>query len=175
MTDSPYRLPDGNVQIAFSGGRTSAYMLHEILQANGKLPDRVQVTFQNTGREMDGTLDFIQECSDRWGVHVTWLEYQPDKPWFEIIGHNSASRDGEPFEALVKKRKMIPNIAMRFCTQELKVLTAKRYLVSIGWKQWTNTRGIRADESHRATEPPKIEKRYTNWTLSSRRELPRTM
>lgn len=36
MESSPYTLPDGNVQIAFSGGRTSAYLLHQILDANGR-------------------------------------------------------------------------------------------------------------------------------------------
>lgn len=54
--DSPYLLPDGNVQIAFSGGRTSAFMLHQILEANGGIPeDRCEVTFQNTGRESNFT------------------------------------------------------------------------------------------------------------------------
>ena len=53
---SIYNLPDGNIQISFSGGRTSAYMLHQILEANGNLPDRVQVMFANTGREMPETL-----------------------------------------------------------------------------------------------------------------------
>ena len=52
MTRLPFILPDGNVQIAFSGGRTSGYMLHQILEANGGLTDRVEVTFQNTGRGM---------------------------------------------------------------------------------------------------------------------------
>ncbi len=32
-----YLLPDGPVQIAFSGGRTSAYLLRQILDANGGL------------------------------------------------------------------------------------------------------------------------------------------
>ena len=44
------KLPDGNVLISFSGGRTSGYMLHRILEANGDLPDRVKVLFANTGR-----------------------------------------------------------------------------------------------------------------------------
>ena len=63
MKTSPYLLPDGNVQVCFSGGRTSAYMLYQILQTNGGLPDRVEVTFQNTGREMPQTLDF---CGRGW-------------------------------------------------------------------------------------------------------------
>ena len=76
---NPYLLPDGNVQIAFSGGRTSAYMLHQILEANGGLPERCLVTFQNTGRERPETLDFVEECSAHWGVEVTWLEFRPSK------------------------------------------------------------------------------------------------
>jgi 3'-phosphoadenosine 5'-phosphosulfate sulfotransferase (PAPS reductase)/FAD synthetase len=57
---NPYTLPDGNVQISFSGGRTSAYMLHQIAEANGGIPDRCKVVFANTGREMPQTLDFAQ-------------------------------------------------------------------------------------------------------------------
>ncbi len=161
MTDH-YKLPKGNIQIAFSGGRTSAYMLHEILEANGDLPERVKVTFQNTGREMPETLDFVAEVGDRWDVPITWLEYRPYKPLFEVVGHNSASRCGEPFDALIGRKKALPNTAMRFCTQELKILTARRYAYrALGWRAWTNTRGIRADEKHRAK--PSTDKRITNW------------
>ncbi|MBL9048478.1 MAG: phosphoadenosine phosphosulfate reductase family protein [Tabrizicola sp.] len=159
---SPYLLPEGCVQIAFSGGRTSAYMLRQILDANGGIPDRAVVTFQNTGREMPQTLDFVQEVGERWGVPMVWLEYRPTAPWFEIVSHNSASRDGEPFDALIDKKKYLPNQQTRFCTIELKIRTAKRYLVSLGWKHWTNATGIRADEPHRLNKPnPKD--RWTTW------------
>lgn len=158
---SPYLLPPGNVQIAFSGGRTSAYMLHQILDAHGGLPDQVEVTFQNTGREMPETLDFVAEVASRWSVPVVWLEYRPKAPFFEVVSHNSASRNGEPFEALIRKRKFLPNQQTRFCTTELKVRTAKRYLRSLGWDYWTNGVGIRADESHRSTNPPRD--RWTIW------------
>ena len=152
MTNA-YKLPDGNIQIAFSGGRTSAYLLHQILEANGDLPSRVAVAFQNTGREMPQTLDFVQECGSRWGVDIVWLEYRPQKPFFEIVEHHTASRQGEPFSALIEKRKYLPNAVSRFCTGELKVRTAKRYLRSQGWKQWTNCVGFRADEPHRLNKP----------------------
>lgn len=144
-----FLLPDGNVQICLSGGRTSAYMLHQILEANGGLPDRCVVTFQNTGREMPQTLDFVQEIERRWNVVIVWLEYRAEKPFFEVVSHNSASRNGEPFEALIWRRKYLPNQASRFCTIELKIRTAKRYLVSQGWKEWTNCIGIRRDEPKR--------------------------
>jgi len=161
--NSPYRLPEGNVQIAFSGGRTSAFMLHKILEENGNLPDRVEVTFQNTGREMPETLDFVAEVGQRWGVMITWLEYRGAAPFFEIVGHQGASRDGEPFEALIRKRKYLPNQQTRFCTTELKIRTAKRYLMSLGWKHWVNCVGIRADEPHRLNKP-KPKDRWTVWT-----------
>lgn len=159
---SPYLLPEGQVAIAFSGGRTSAYMLHQILEANGGLPDRVVVSFQNTGREMPETLDFVQEVGDRWGVQITWLEYRPDDPRFEVVSHNSASRNGEPFEALIRKRKFLPNRAARFCTAELKAHCETRYLRSLGWDRWAKAVGIRADEPNRL-KGASTRERYTLW------------
>lgn len=157
-------LPAGHVQIAFSGGRTSAFMLHEIAEANGGIPEgRCEVTFQNTGREMQQTLDFVAEVGRRWGIRITWLEYRATAPFFEIVGHNQAARNGEPFEALIEKRKYLPNQAKRFCTTELKVRTAKRYLRSLGWDYWTNCVGIRADEPHRLNKPAPKD-RWTVWT-----------
>lgn len=162
---SPYKLPDGNVQISFSGGRTSAYMLHQILEANNGLSERAVVTFANTGREMPETLDFVHECGQRWDVPVVWLEYdrRDSKPVFSVVSHNSAAREGEPFEKLIKETrngKALPNQQWRFCTEELKSKTLGRYMVkALGWKKWTSAIGIRADEAHRT----KIKKRGRQW------------
>ena len=163
MTDMAYILPEGNVQIAFSGGRTSAYMLHQILEANGGLPDRVKVVFSNTGREMPETLDFVQECSDRWAVPVVWVEdaKRGGDQLFDVVSHNSASRDGEPFKRLIERKKACPDQSKRFCTEQLKILPARRYLMSLGWMNWHNATGIRADESHRLT--PSHDKRVVKW------------
>tara|TARA_X000001382_G_C3153961_1_gene173923 strand:+ start:340 stop:1191 length:852 start_codon:yes stop_codon:yes gene_type:complete len=160
-----YQLPDGNVQIAFSGGRTSGFMLHEILKANNGLPDRAKVIFTNTGREMNETYDFIQECSDRWNVHITWLEYEKkpnERVNYNIVNHNSASRKGEPFSNLIDYSKRLPNVYQRFCTQELKVKTVRRYLVrELKWKKWSTAIGIRSDETHRAKY--KGDSKETEW------------
>ena len=53
-------LPNEKIQISFSGGRTSGYMLYKILEANNGLPSNAKVIFTNTGREMEQTLDFVQ-------------------------------------------------------------------------------------------------------------------
>lgn len=157
-----YKLPPGKVQIAFSGGRTSAFMLHEILGANGPLGSDVVVSFQNTGREMPETLDFVREVGERWGVPIVWLEYQPEPPRFRVVNHNSASRRGEPFEALIAKRGYLPNRVARFCTAELKVHSSTRYARSLGWERWVKAVGIRADEPGRLRgDPPK--ERFTLW------------
>jgi len=151
MLKNNYILPDGNVQISFSGGRTSAYMLYKILEANQGLPKRAKVIFTNTGREMNETLDFIQECSDRWNIHVTWLEYDEidGKNTFKEVSHNSASRNGEPFDKLIDKYGRLPNALQRFCTGVLKIQTSAKYLKSLGWHKWNHALGIRADEPRR--------------------------
>lgn len=144
---------EGPALISFSGGRTSGYMLRKILDAHGgTMPDDVLVSFQNTGREMPETLDFIQECATRWGVHIIWLEWRDKNEHgehFEIVSHNSASRNGEPFKGLVKKRKYLPNPVQRFCTGDLKIKTMHRWAKSIGLNDWTKVLGLRYDESRR--------------------------
>lgn len=149
MTASPFLLPEGNVHVTLSGGRTSAYLLHRLLEANGDLPERVRVVFANTGREDPRTLDFVQQIAQRWSVKITWVQYLPAAPFFEIVSHNSAARNGQPFEQMIRHKRFVPNGGKRICTEQLKVRTARRMLVAEGWKSWTKTLGIRADEPHR--------------------------
>lgn len=149
---SPYVLPEGHLQIGLSGGRSSAFMLHQILEANGGLGNSVVVSFQNTGREMPQTLDFVHEIGERWRVNIVWLEYQAQEPFYRQVDRSNASQNGEPFEALIRKRRYLPNQQSRFCTTELKLRTAARYLRAGGWDYWSNAVGIRADEPGRVNK-----------------------
>lgn len=124
-------------------------MLKKILEANNGQPDHMHILFQNTGREMEQTLQFVKDCGDKWGCKITWLEYTPEKPLFKVVDFNTASRNGEPFEALIKRRKYVPNVVTRYCTEELKYKTSKRYLRTIGIKEYYSYIGFRADESSR--------------------------
>jgi 3'-phosphoadenosine 5'-phosphosulfate sulfotransferase (PAPS reductase)/FAD synthetase len=150
MTD-PFKIIEPTV-ISFSGGRTSAYMLWRVLQSNDGLPKDAIVVFANTGKEEEATLEFVRDCEVNWNVPIHWLEYRADKPFFERVTFETASRLGQPFEALIRKRKFLPNSMMRFCTSELKVLTIDRYLKSIDFGDYVTMVGIRADEPRRVAK-----------------------
>ena len=152
--------------MSFSGGRTSAFMLRQILDAHGgRLPGDVHVLFANTGKERAETLDFVDECARRWGVRVRWIEYHQTTGdggklvhgWREV-DYATASRRGEPFDALIQARSFLPNPVMRFCTQELKIRPMNKFARSVGFDYWTSVIGLRADEPRRvakATAPTK--------------------
>ena len=156
--NDPFRITEPTC-ISFSGGRTSAYMLWRVLQSNNGLPDEAVVCFANTGKEEEATLRFVDRCSREWGVPITWLEYRTDEP-FAVVDFETASRNGEPFEALIRKKNYLPNPVTRFCTVELKIRPMGRYLHSIGLVDkpshgeqaaWI---GIRADEPRRVAKIP---------------------
>lgn len=149
---NPY-LIEGPALISFSGGRTSGYMLKHILDAHGgTLPDDVIVSFQNTGKEMPETLDFVRDCGERWGVEIVWLEYfvpEGGFPTFRQVDYESASRNGEPFMALTDYYERLPNPAQRFCTGKLKIEVLKWYAKDLGFDDFNNAVGLRADEPRR--------------------------
>lgn len=158
-----YKLKDPCV-ISFSGGRTSGYMLWNILKAyGGSLPEHIKVAFANTGKEMPQTLDFVRDCADNWGVDITWLECvtrrgredEKKKYYYEykVVDYGSASRSGEPFSQLIKARRYAPNPVARFCTQELKILRIKAWgNDQFGHKDWDDIVGLRYDEPRRVAK-----------------------
>jgi 3'-phosphoadenosine 5'-phosphosulfate sulfotransferase (PAPS reductase)/FAD synthetase len=176
MSD-PYFIT-GPALISFSGGRTSAYMLYHIIQAHGgALPDDVVVAFANTGKEREETLGFVHECGSRWGVHIRWVEWRPNQKqaaralvrarpkvaeWllenatedgFVEVGFNSASRNGEPFSALIAHRGFAPyggTPKTRYCSPQLKIRALEKFARNgLGWDRWVNPVGLRYDEGHR--------------------------
>lgn len=149
--------------ISFSGGRTSAYMLWRVLQSNSGLPQDAVVCFANTGKEDEATLQFVRDCGEHWNVKINWLEYQasdePDARW-KVVDFDTASRSGEPFEAVIRQRNYLPNPVTRFCTSELKIRVMHKWLranwSSFGWDaenlEWNQMIGIRADEQRRVSK-----------------------
>lgn len=134
-------------------------MLWRTLVANDGIPTELVVCFENTGKEDEATLRFVHEIETRWGVPIVWLEYRkaddPADRWQQVT-FKTASRNGEPFAAAIERRQYLPNPVTRFCTVELKIRTAHRYLRSIGWfdddEGWDQFVGIRADEQRRVAK-----------------------
>ena len=149
----PFLIDEPTV-ISFSGGRTSAYLLWRVLQSNHGLPDEAIVCFANTGKEEEATLEFVRDCSVNWNVPIHWVEYRANDPGFEEVSFETASRNGEPFEQLILKKKYLPNPITRFCTVEMKIKAIHKLLKSKGWKHNENMDwvGIRADEPRRVAK-----------------------
>jgi len=150
---NPYEIKDPTV-ISFSGGATSGFMLRQIIDAHGgKLPNYIKAAFANTGLEHEETLKFIERCSLEWGVEVVWLEYDGKKKWKQV-NYATASRNGEPFNLLIRERNYLPNPITRFCTVELKIQTLDR------WSEYIpefieghiECIGLRYDEPHRVAK-----------------------
>lgn len=154
MSD-PFKITEPTC-ISFSGGRTSAYMLWRVLQSNDGLPPEAKVCFANTGKEDEATLKFIHDCEVRWNVEIIWLEYISGKPGFKVVNYETAARNGEPFEDLIRHYQKLPNPAQRWCTGVLKMRTIHKYLRSLGWEHSESDNsdfvGIRADEPRRAAK-----------------------
>jgi len=156
--------------ISFSGGRTSGYMLYKILESyDWVLPDDVHVTFANTGKEMPQTLDFIRDCETNWNVKVHWLELEvfEERPIYRTkeVTYEAASRNGEPFEALIQRKKMLPNVVARLCTIKMKIEVMNRFMRAKGYKEWANVVGLRYDEPSRVAKQRKQNESGKNkWT-----------
>jgi len=137
----------------FSGGRTSAFMAKFISELP-KYKDNYEIVFIfcNTGKERPETLQFIKDCQDNWGLNIVWLEAKINigrvGTSFNIVDFETASRNGEPFEEMLKKYPMPNNFASN-CTRELKMRPIEKYIKSLGYKKYTTAMGIRKDEEHR--------------------------
>lgn len=153
MSYDPFKIT-GPTCISFSGGRTSAYMLWRVLQSNGgTLPSNTYVCFANTGKEDEATLGFVRDCAVNWKVPIFWVEFRDNEYGYEVVTFETASREGEPYEAMIKKKSYLPNPAQRFCSHELKNKPIAKFT---HLDDEDTMIGVRADEMHRV---PKMRKR----------------
>jgi 3'-phosphoadenosine 5'-phosphosulfate sulfotransferase (PAPS reductase)/FAD synthetase len=114
----------------FSGGRTSAYMVIKYWK-EGDL-----VIFTDTGREHPKTYKFINDFEAYEKIPVI---------------RTSLNQSNDAFREMLAKKKFkaLPHRMKRFCTPELKVKVAKRFLRSMGIQHFNNFIGFRVDEPNR--------------------------
>lgn len=149
-----------NLLISFSGGETSAFMAQWLIANKADQYDDLLCLFANTGQENEQTLEFVERCDKWFGLNVVWVEANVQEgrvgTAHRTVDCKSASRHGEPFEAVIKKYG-IPNQAYPHCTRELKLAPIRSYLKSIGWRagDYDTAIGIRCDEIDRMSPDAK--------------------
>lgn len=129
----------------------------------------IAITFANTGKEEAATLDFVHAvdmnfCRPR-GHRVVWLEAVIREgrlgPAAKEVTYETASRNGEPFEASIAKHG-IPCKTHPQCTSRLKEEPMLWYRHNVlGWApgSYDTAVGIRADEIDRISRK-KDERRF---------------
>ena len=143
------------LSMSFSGGRSSAVMLH-LTYAKEIERRPVVVTFANTGAEHPATLDFVRDVEKHWNIPIAWIESEVNPIMgignrARVVNHETAARNGEPFEAAVAKYGVF-GPAYKQCTSTLKTEPMRAYLRDVmGWglKSYSQALGIRADELDR--------------------------
>lgn len=140
------------LSISFSGGRTSAYMAKWLLDNKSNEYD-LNFVFANTGAEHEKTLEFIDRCDNEWGLNLTWLEtvVNPEKgkgSTYKIVDYQSASRKGEPFEAVCAVYGL-SNPDFQPCNREMKTVPMDKYRRDYFGRDCQLAIGIRVDEIDR--------------------------
>lgn len=141
--------------VSFSGGRTSAYMTWFILN-DLELRNEydVVVVFANTGKEREETLLFVANCDEILKFNTVWVEADVVHgkrigSLSKVVDYQTASRNGEPFEEVIKKYGM-PNVSFLHCTRELKTNPIHHYVKqTLKWNDYYTAIGIRVDEFDR--------------------------
>lgn len=153
------------IVVSFSGGRTSAFMSQYIINSD-KYEDYDKVfVFANTGKEHEKTLEFVNRCDKEYKMNLVWVENDEDNEGnlsFKIVNYETASRNGEPFEKVIKRRNAIPSTEAPYCSEYLKQYPINKYLKSIGISKHNakTALGIRYDERNRV-----------NWTTAKEKNI----
>ena len=142
-----------NLQVSFSGGRTSAYMCFKLME-HCRDEYNMAFTFANTGEEHADTLRFADAVDRHLGLGLVWLEAKVNEgrvaSTHQVVSYETASRHGEPFERVVQKYGL-PSSSFKHCTRELKANVMSSYAESLWGTDYQIAIGIRADERRRVS------------------------
>lgn len=149
--------------VSFSGGRTSAYLVHLMEERKKRENLEIEYVFMDTGAEHPKTYDFIKECVNYFGIDLTVLkiEINPtlgEANTFSQCGVDDIRWDLSRFKKMVAKYGNPYNPGGGYCTDQMKTQTFKRYVkekarlykfyanIDFEFVSWI---GIRVDEKTR--------------------------
>lgn len=138
--------------VKFSGGRSSAMMLIQLLEDNKLDAKRGDViVFNNTSAEHSATYDFVRSikklAEQKYNIPFFWIEYQTyedasnsyswiRKPSYRLVNHEPFSKEnpngyrfnGEVFEEMISFDGFLPNMMSRSCTLSMKIFVTNAFL-----------------------------------------------
>ena len=150
--------------VSFSGGRTSAYMVHliERMRREGTI-DNVHYVFMDTGAEHPKTYEFVKKCAEHFKIKLTCLRavmtpaFEGTGIRYKEIDIDDCKFDMEPWVDLLTCYHA-PKITMPNCTTSMKTNPYDAWVKdNFGHPSNTVTwLGIRIDEPRRLREKKNI-------------------
>lgn len=140
--------------VSFSGGRTSAYLCHLMIEKYGA--ENVDIVYMDTGAEHPKTYEFIKKCVEYFGIELICLQADFNQPLgkghtYKIVDVKDLKQDlvNGPYAQMVKKYGT-PGSASAWCTSRMKEETHDKYCNDkYGKGNYETWLGIRADEPKR--------------------------
>lgn len=115
---------------SISGGRTSHFMISELVKKFGK--DNVDLVCCDTGAEHEGTYQFIRDTEKYFNMKITCLRLVMPKEdgvggQYEILSSSEIKKDYKAFKSLTEKYGLPFNPGGKFCTDQMKTQIYKKY------------------------------------------------
>jgi len=141
--------------ISFSGGRTSAYLVHLMEQKRkaGEI-DNVHYVFMDTGAEHPKTYEFIRNCVEHFGIDLVCLRVNinptlGEANGYDVVQLSACKPDLQPWRDMSQKYGT-PHVHGAFCTQFMKTRPYYKYCDDqFGKDNYISWLGIRVDEGNR--------------------------
>ena len=139
--------------VSFSGGRTSAYLSHLMIDKYGR--ENVEFVFMDTVAEHPKTYDFIKSVNLEFKLNLTCLRVVFNEELgkgngYKIIDISEIKNDLIPWREMMKKYGTPYNPGGSFCTGMMKLGPWTKYLnEKYGKNNYESYLGIRIDEPKR--------------------------
>lgn len=116
--------------LGISGGKDSTAALLWLYNESGLPHNRIRLTFCDTGNEDQLTYSFIELLSQQFPIETIY----PDLDFWELS----------------KKRNRFPSTKARFCTQHLKIIPSREYILNLmrAGNEVLLLSGLRWEEGH---------------------------
>jgi hypothetical protein len=137
--------------VSFSGGRTSAFLVHLMEQERRKGAE-VHYVFMDTGAEHPKTYEFIRNIVNVWGIPLVCIRMEAKAMGkgvsYSVVDVNDIKPDLVPFRDMLRKYGA-PDASRPHCSNKMKERPFRKYCLATFGKDYTTWLGIRADEPNR--------------------------